>query len=198
MTVQEGDTLTNIAQEFGVTTSTIQQANGLESSDEIRANDVLAIPTDGAFSLVGVAATVESISATQSAIKVQSTAVSATAQANAANQNDLATRQSSLAATVEANSVKIDVLADVGETQTSEGIPWVSILTGPILTSILAFGGFITSTWFEWRDDRREESTVNAQIERKKLEAELRLLELEVREKERSIIERRQREQDQT
>ncbi|MEM7336504.1 MAG: LysM domain-containing protein [Chloroflexota bacterium] len=193
--VQPGDTLTDIAQEFGVTIGTIQQANGLESDDSIDANDVLAIPADGAFSLVGVAATVEAISATQVAVMGQATAVSATAQANDANISAVATQSSAVAATVEANRVKIEVLADVEETQSSEGVPWVSILTGPILTSILAFGGFLTSTWFEWRDDQREEDSANAIIERKKLEAELRLLELQVKEKEREIVARRRREQ---
>ena len=192
--VQSGDTLADIASEFDVTVSTIQQANGLESID-IKVDDVLAIPTDGAFSLVGVAATVESVSATQVAIVGQATAVSATAEANESNISYLATREQALVATVDANSIKIEVLADV-ETQTNQETNWLGVLTGPILTSILAFGGFFTSTWFEWRDDKREQSSTNADIERQKLEAELRLLNLQVKEKERELIRRHRAEQE--
>lgn len=185
--VEEGDTLASIADEFNVTISTIQQANGLESVN-VAPDEVLAIPSDGAFSLVGVAATVESISATQVAVISRATAVSATALANEANINFLATREQALLATVDANTVKIDVLAEVEESERNQqGPDLITLLTGPILTSILALGGFLTSTWFEWRDDKRDEDSANALIERKKLEAELRLLNLEVLEKERKL-----------
>ena len=190
--VKPGDTLGSIAGEFNVTIGTIQQANGLEN-ENIQPDDVLAIPNIGAFSLVGVAATVESIAATQAAVMVQATAVSATAVANELSLGLFATREQAIAATVEANAIKIDVLATVESQTMQEQTNWASLLTGPILTSLLAFGGFMTSTWFEWRDDSREQSSANADIERQKLEAELRLLNLEVRVKERELAQWRNR-----
>ena len=43
-TVAQGDTLAEIAQQFGTTVSAIQQANGIEDPDEIRVGQVLVIP----------------------------------------------------------------------------------------------------------------------------------------------------------
>ena len=190
--VQSGDTLASIAREFNVTVGILQQANGLGNSELISSQDVLLIPNNTAFSIIGVSATVESLSGTQAAVKAESTAISATSVAHGANISQLATREFSLAGTVEANAIKIDVLADAGEQAVVERVDWVSILTGPILTSLLAFGGFLTSTWFEWRDDQREEESANSDIERKKMELELKLLELQVKEKEQTMRRGRQ------
>ena len=43
-TVQQGDTLAAIAQQFGTTTSALQQANGIEDPNEIFIGQVLVIP----------------------------------------------------------------------------------------------------------------------------------------------------------
>lgn len=193
-TVQSGDTLASIARDFNVTASILIQANGL-TSNVLQTGQPLLIPNDNAFSIVSMAATMQAVSATQGALQGQATAVSATAQANSAEIAQLATRQFETFATAEANNIKIDILADSRESvETVESGGWLGLLTGPILASILAVGGFITSTWFEWRDDRREADTTYAEIERRRLALELKLLEYRVREKEEALRERRQQE----
>lgn len=192
-TIQPGDTLASIADEFNVTVPVLIQANGL-TSNNLSANQQILIPNNSAFSIVNVAATVEAVVATQGALGGRATAVAATAQANSAEISQLATRQFEYIATVEANSIKIDVLAGINQTTEVRESGWLSLLTGPILASILAVGGFLTSTWFEWREDRREANTLNAEVEKQRLELELKLLAYQVQEKEQELKRRRQNE----
>lgn len=184
--VQEGDTLSSIATRFNVTVAILQQANQLED-ETAEIGELIAIPSTGAFSVVGVAATVEALGGTQVALIGRATAVSATAEANDANIQALATRGQELANAIEDNRARIEIVTAVGSQVAREDTNWFSILTGPILASVLAFGGFLTSTWFEWRDDKREQSSAHAEIRRKKLEAELKLLNLQVMAKEREL-----------
>lgn len=61
-TVQNGDTLSTIAAKFGITTSTLRWANGIEDSDSIKPGTKLLIPpTIGVLYVVQQGDTIESI-----------------------------------------------------------------------------------------------------------------------------------------
>ena len=184
-TVRQGDTLTSIASQFGVTVNNLVQANGLEQTNRIDVGQTLVVPADGAFSVVSVAATVESLAAAQAAISAQSTAVAADLQAF--NQ-ELVTVQDQLAqveTAVAANRTRLDLLiAQQPAQEEPSGIGWLDLLSGPLIGSLLALAGFATTTFFDWREDQRDAATNMAELERQKKVAELRLLQLQIKAKE--------------
>lgn len=183
-TVRPGDTISSIAAQFQVPITDLEQANGRDVT-QLTVHQVIAIPVRQAISDIALAATVETFRQEE---QVRATAVAATVVA--LNQQVVAMdqRQATVEANVEANAVRI---ANLQASETPDGdnerVSWVTWLTGPLLTSFLALAGFATSTWFSYRDSLREDREAFSALERHKREAQLKLLLLQIREKEMAL-----------